>query len=285
MATTEPRVANTEQSDAWNGDEGEHWSKNADRYDAMTGAFNDHLFVVAAIAPTDVVLDIGCGCGQTTRCAARHASQGRATGVDLSAPMLERARTAATDEGITNVAFEQGDAQVVPFPTSAYDVVISRFGIMFFADPVSAFTNVAAALRPGGRLAVLCWRDATDNEWLMVPATAALAHVTFPDLGGPEEPGAFALADPARIDSVLTAAGFDHVVAAPVEAPMLLGRDAADAVEFIAGTGMARALLEGVDPATAGRALEAVTAALHSHETTNGVVLDGAAWLVTAIRP
>lgn len=163
--------------------------------------------------------------------------------------------------------------------------MISRFGIMFFNDPVAAFSNIASAVRPGGRLAVLCWRTAADNAWLMVPATAALAHVPFPDLGAPGAPGPFALADPARIGTVLTTAGYTSIAAAPVEAPMRLGRNAADAVEFIAGTGMARELFDGVDTATATRALEAVADALPPYESPGGVLLDGAAWLVTATRP
>lgn len=121
MDKSNPSVANAEQSEAWNGDEGEHWSTHAERYDAMTGAFNDHLFAAAAIVDTDAVLDVGCGCGQTTRRAAHDASHGRAVGVDLSAPMLDRARALAAAERVTNVTFEQGDAQVGrsrPAPTT-----------------------------------------------------------------------------------------------------------------------------------------------------------------------
>jgi SAM-dependent methyltransferase len=183
------------------------------------------------------------------------------------------------------VQFERGDAQVHPFPPEAFDVALSRFGIMFFDDPVAAFTNIARALRPGGRLAFLCWQEALRNEYIAVPLGAALAHVPAPDVGGPNTAGPFSLADPGRIEEVLTEAGLEHVATVPLEAQMRLGEDADDAVEFLGGTGLARALLESAEPAVAQRALHAVRDALRPYESPDGVQMGGAAWLVTAIRP
>ncbi len=281
----EPIVVNTQQAEAWNGDEAAHWVAHQDRYDTMNAAFTEHLLTAAAIAETDVVLDVGCGNGQTTRLAARQARRGRVVGLDLSGPMLDRARTTAAAEGLTNVTFEQGDAQVHPVADGAFDVAMSRFGIMFFADPVAAFTNINTALRPGGRLAFLCWRELAENEWLTVPASGALQHVPFPDLGAPDTPGPFSLADPTRVTGILTAAGFADVATTAVDAPMLMGTDAEDTTRFLAGTGIAHALLDQVDEATATRAVGAVTDALRPHEHPDGVRLAGAAWLVTATRP
>jgi len=277
-------IANVEQAQAWDGDEGDHWVRYQQRYDAMTRAFTEPLLSAAAIVATDRVLDIGCGNGQTTRLAARRASRGRAVGVDLSSAMLDRARQDAADEGLTNVRFERGDAQVHVFPPQGFDVVLSRFGIMFFEDPVSAFTNIGRALLAGGRLAVLCWQGALHNEYIAVPLGAALDHVPVPDVGGPEAPGPFSLADPGRIDEVLTRAGFEQVATASLEAQMRLGENADDAVEFLGGTGLGRALLESVDPGIAQRALDAVREALRPYERPDGVHLRGAAWLVTAHR-
>jgi len=182
------------------------------------------------------------------------------------------------------VTFQQGDAQVHTFPPYAFDVALSRFGVMFFDDPVAAFTNIGRALRAGGRLAFLCWQDALRNEYIAVPLGAALAHVPVPDVGGTDAPGPFSLADPGRIDEVLTRAGFEQVATAPLEAQMRLGEDADDAVEFLAGTGLARTLLDSVEPAVAQRALDAVRDALRPYERPDGVHLGGAAWLVTAHR-
>ncbi|MBB5906905.1 class I SAM-dependent methyltransferase [Actinoalloteichus hymeniacidonis] len=141
-------IVNTEQFDIWNGADGRHWAEHHARYDAMADGYDDHLF--AAVALGEQVLDVGCGTGHTTRLAARKARRGQVTGIDLSAPMLATARRIASAEGIINVTFEQGDAQVYPFPAGRFDTVISRAGVMFFADPVAAFTNIATAITPGG---------------------------------------------------------------------------------------------------------------------------------------
>jgi SAM-dependent methyltransferase len=278
-------MANADQAEAWNGDEGKHWVAHQERYDAMSEPFTPPLLKAASLAPTHQVLDVGCGCGYTTRAAGRLAPLGRAVGIDLSGPMLERARATAATEGLTNVIFEQGDAQVHPFPTAGVDAVISRFGIMFFADPVAAFANIVRAMRPAGRLVVLCWQELARNPWLTIPASAALARVPLPDFAAPDAPGPFSLADPDRINAVLVGAGLDQIDLTPVVAPLKLGRDAADTVDFIAGTGLARTLLATVDTSVARRALDAIAASLHPYETPAGVLLDGAAWLVTAHRP
>jgi SAM-dependent methyltransferase len=278
----EERVANVEQATAWNADEGFHWAEHQDRYDALNYAFTERLLDAAAIEATDTVLDIGCGNGQTTRLAARRASRGRAVGLDLSAPMLGRASATAAGEGVSNATFEQGDAQVHPFEAGAFDVAISRYGVMFFNDPVAAFANIRGALAAGGRLAFLCWQDLTSNEWLMVTAGAALQHVSMPDLGPPGAPGPFAFADSERVRTILEQAGFQQIGVDPVEAPMRLGDDAEDAVAFLRGTGMARALLGDADDEARTAALAAVADALRARERPEGLYLNGAAWLVTA---
>jgi SAM-dependent methyltransferase len=278
-------IVNTEQAEAWNGYEGAYWADHQDRYDAVNSGFNDALFAAAAIGERDRVLDIGCGNGQTTRLAARRAPRGHAVGIDLSAPMLARARAAAGAEGIANVTFHQGDAQVHPFPSGGFDRAISRFAIMFFADPVAAFANIGRALRPGGRLAFVCMQDVSRNDWLLVPFSAMRAHVPVPDFARPNAPGMFSLADPARIGEVLTGAGFEAVTSTPVEAPMLFGRDADDAAAFLVNSGPAQFMLRQVDRTSVGRARDAVTAALRPYEGPGGVRLRGAAWVVSATRP
>ena len=278
-------IVNTEQAEAWNGYEGVYCADHQDRWDAVNAGFNDHLFATAAIGDRDRVLDLGCGNGQTTRLAARRASRGHVVGIDLSAPMLERARATAAAEGVTNVTFEQGDAQVHPFPSGSFDVAISRFGIMFFSDPVAAFANIGRALRPGGRLAFLCMQDMSRNDWLRVLVSALAAHVPGPEFAAPGAPGMFSLAEPAHIGEVLTSAGFDEVTPTPAEAPMLFGRDAADAAAFLMNSGPIRFILDQVDQTTAERARDAVTAALQSYEGPDGVRLRGAAWVVSATRP
>jgi SAM-dependent methyltransferase len=275
-------IVNTAQAEAWNGYEGGHWAAHQDRYDAVNSGFNDHLLAAPAIGDQDRVLDVGCGNGQVTRLAARRAQS--AAGLDLSAPMLARARATAAEEGVANVTFEQGDAQIHPFPDGAYDVALSRFGIMFFADPVAAFANIGRALRPGGRVAFLSLRDIASSD--LGSVFAAMGGHLPP--GPAPEPGASgpeSLAEPDRIREVLTDAGFTDVAPAPVEANQVWGRDATDAGEFLSGWGPVRFVLDQVDADLAARARVALTDALRPFERGGAVRLRGTAWLITATRP
>lgn len=280
---TDP-MPNAEQTAYWNGEEAAHWVTHEDRYDAMLRPFVGPLLTAAGISESDRVLDVGCGCGATTRAAARVADHGAALGVDLSEPMLEYARSRAREEKIGNARFEQADAQVHPFEAASFEVAISRFGVMFFADAVAALANIARALRPGGRVAFVCWQDLLSNEWISVPGLAAAEHVPLPDLGAPGAPGPFSMADRARLDRLLLEASFADVHIEPVEEPLSVGREIEETVDFLRETGMGRALLAGADRAAASRALDAVREALVPYRTPDGVVLGSAAWLVTARR-
>ncbi|WP_433179854.1 class I SAM-dependent methyltransferase [Actinoallomurus sp. CA-150999] len=275
-------MANTRQAEAWNGWEGANWARNATRYDAMVAAFNDALFRAAAIDEDDRVLDIGCGTGQITLVAARRASRGHVVGVDISAPMLERARADAAEQGITNVRFELGDAQVHHFPDGGFDAAISRGGVMFFDDLVAAFANIRRGLRPGGRLVFVGPQGGTPDS-AYARATAALR----PLMRGPSPAarGMGSLVDPARIHEVLGAAGFADVSVTGVEAPMDYGSDATDAAEFILGQGPVRFNLEGVEPAVVERTREELRAGLSAYATAEGIRIPGAVWLVSAVRP
>ncbi|MDA0566531.1 class I SAM-dependent methyltransferase [Streptomonospora sp. S1-112] len=276
-------VVNTEQSRAWNGYEGAHWAEHQARYDAVNSGFNDPLLAAAAIGAGERVLDIGCGCGQVTRLAARRAAPGGAFGVDLSGPMLARARATAAEEGVANAAFEQADAQVHPFPPGAFDVALSRFGVMFFADPVAAFANVARALRPGGRLALLFLRGMDRND--LGAVFAAAAPYLPVESGEDGVRGAVSMADPDHVRAVLEAAGFTGIGVREVRAPQVWGADAEDAGAFLAGWGPVRHLLDRADAASAAKARDAITGALRAFESGGAVRLTGAAWLATAHRP
>ncbi|MFD3919107.1 class I SAM-dependent methyltransferase [Streptomyces sp. NPDC058595] len=277
------RFANTAQAEAWNGYEGEQWARSQERWDAVNDGFNQPLMETAAISETDSVLDVGCGAGRTTRLAAQRADRGQALGLDLSGPMLEKARDSARREGVGNVSFVQGDAQVHPFEAARFDRAISRYGMTFFTDPVAAFTNLHRALRPGGRLAFVCAAEAETNEWL--EALASLKGILplggFGKGGGP---GMFSLTDPDRIRALLAAGGFTGVDAQRVEVPGNWGVDAADAAAFLLDSGPGRHLLNQVGPQEQAEARQALTAALHRHEAGGAVWLRSCSWLVTAVR-
>lgn len=255
----------------------------ADHYDSELSRLHRRLMAAAAISSTDQVLDVGCGAGLTTRDAARAASSGSVLGVDLSAPMLARARAITVEEGLDNVTYELGDAQVHRFRADHVDVVISRFGTMFFRDPAAAFSNIAGAMRRGGRLVMMVWQHARLNEWVTAIRTALLDGREDP---GPS-PGAldpFSLADPVAVDALLRAAGFTDVAFTDVQESVHYGPDRATAYDLVRDLQMSAALLDGLDAAATERALARLRDTLAAHETADGVWFGSRAWIVTARR-
>ncbi|MET9324119.1 methyltransferase domain-containing protein [Streptomyces sp. NPDC003038] len=274
-------IANHRQAEAWNGWEGAHWAEHPERYNGMMGGFNAPLLRAAGITARDRILDVGCGAGQTTRLAARLACDGHVAGIDLSAPMLERARRDAAAEGLGNITFEQGDAQVYPFPEGGFDAVISRGGVMFFADHVAAFAHLRRSLVPAGRLAfVVPQPGGPDSPYAR--ATAALTP--FLREPSPAARGMGSLVETARIHQVLDAAGFADIDVVSVSAPMSFGSTAHDAADFIFAMGPTRHNLRDVDPAAVTRIRAEVTGTLREFETAEGVLIPGSVWLVTASR-
>jgi SAM-dependent methyltransferase len=277
-------VANAEMADAWDGDEGEDWARDWAHYDRSVQSYHRALLAAASIGRADHVLDVGCGNGESTRDAARAASDGSALGVDLSSRMVERARDLAQASGVTNVHFERADAQVYPFDPARYDVALSRFGAMFFADPVAAFANIRAATRPGGRLVMVAWRGVGDNEWLrcVFDALAVGRDLPVPPLGAP---GPFGLADPDKTRARLIEAGYESVELTPVDAPLWLGADSDDAFGFFRGNGVVRGMTQGLDEAQREAALNALRSTMDEHDTGEGVLFESGVWLITARRP
>jgi SAM-dependent methyltransferase len=255
---------------------------NVDFYDAELRRHNVHFRAATDVRPGDHVLDIGCGTGQSTREAARAAVNGGAVGVDVSAPMLERARRLAEAEGLHNVTFEHGDAQSHRFPPARFDLCISRFGTMFFTDPVAAFTNIGRAMRPGARLVLLVWQDSDRNEWFTAVRDAMAGSSPPTPTGGDLEP--FSLAEPADTQRILTAADFGDVGFAAVHEPVYYGPDPDAACDAVLGLRHASDLLACLDPATAEHAVDRLRATLVAHHTDSGVLFDSHAWIVTARR-
>lgn len=252
-------------------------------YDAELRRHNEALRGACGIQVRDHVLDIGCGSGQTTRQAARTAGAGSALGVDVSAPAIERARELARAEGLRNVTFERADAQVRQFPAERFDVAISRFGTMFFADPGAAFTNIGRALRPGGRLVMMVWQAAERNEW-DVTIRRSLRAAEEPAALSSGGPDPFSLADPPAVTELLQAAGFADVAFADVREPVYYGPDAAAALNWVRGFTSTSQALNRLDPAAAAHALEHLRDALAAHATADGIRLNSRAWIITARR-
>lgn len=279
------KTANHDQVEHWNDREATgDWVTYQERYDRMLEPFAGLILGAAALAPGEQVLDVGCGCGATTLAAARAVAPGAVAGIDLSTAMLAQARENAAAAGLGNVSFEQADAQVHRFGAS-YDAVISRFGVMFFADPVAAFANLLTATKPGGRLAFACWQPLAENEWLLVPLAAVAEHVPPPEPDEPGAPGMFSLSSSDRLRQVLSDAGWHDISAASQRTPVLLGGGTLDdAASFLYGRSVVRRMLADVDQATRDRAFESVHDALASRADGDEVRLSASVWLVTARR-
>jgi SAM-dependent methyltransferase len=273
----------------WDGPDGEYWADHEDYFApslrAYDAAFLDAIGLDAiGLEATDRVLDIGCGSGPSSLAVARRVSGGHVLGVDLSSAVLDQAREHAAEQGLTNVTFLQADAQAYPFDAGSFDVVISRTGCMFFADPVAAFTNIHAAVRPGGSLTLLVWQSVATNEWFTEFARA-LAGESEPPSPPPGAPGPFAFGDPARVRDILGTAGFDDIDLTGLSRPMFHGPTADAAFASVSGLGFVAGTLRSLDDSERARALQALRASIDAHTTDDGVSYDSAMWIVTARRP
>jgi SAM-dependent methyltransferase len=267
----------------WNEDGGRSWVENMDRTEALLRPLSRQLFDAAAPAPGERVLDVGCGGAATSRELARRvAPAGQVLGVDVSAPILDTARSRST--GITNLELRLADAGTAKLGHGHFDLAVSRFGVMFFDDPIAAFSNLRRSLRPGGRMVFLCWRPLEENVWMAAPGAAAAALLPPPaEPPDPDAPGPFALGDPGRVRHILAGAGFETISLEPLDEPMRLGT-LSEALDYLTRMGPVGKLLRDADPVTVDRVGAAVRAVLASHDAGDGVSMPGAAWLVRARR-
>ncbi len=272
--------SNAAQERAWEGAEGGRWAEHADLLEGVAARYDAALLDAAGIGPGSRVLDVGCGTGSVTRAAARRAATGAVLGVDLSTAMIAVARDRAARAGLPNAAFLRADAQVHPFPTAGFDVVVSRTGASFFGDPPAAFANLARATAPGGRLALLTWQSPAHNEWITEVARALAGRPPPAPPAG--VPGPFALADPEVVQPLLTGAGFADVRIADVREPVLFGPDPRAARDVLAD--VLGWMVDGREPAERAGARAALLATLQAHHGPDGVAFGSAAWLVTASR-
>ena len=290
LANADPanaEMANADMIEYWNGEAGGKWVQFQDRMDRILMPFGLKAMAAGNIEAGERILDIGCGCGDTSvELARRVGPEGRVLGMDISAPMLAKAKARAAAASAKNLAFEEGDAQIHRFAAPPFDLVFSRFGVMFFEDPVSAFANLRSALKPGGRLAFVAWQALKDNAWFSLPLSVIAKHVTLPEPPGPEDPGPFAFADRARLERILTNAGFTQVNIDKHDTE-LVGDALDEMVAFLLQMGpTGRAIAQsGADEATKARIAADLKEALAPYDSAQGVVLGAASWIVTARAP
>ena len=274
---------NAAQAEYWNTGAGPTWASLQEKLDRQLAPLGRQAMAALALRAGDRILDIGCGSGDTTLDLARRVSPGgHVTGVDISRTLLHVAERRALGAG--DVAFVEGDAQVYPFEPASFDGVFSRFGVMFFADPVAAFVNLSRALKPAGRLAFVCWRAAMENPVLVAPMMAAAQHLpTPPPPPEPGAPGPFAFADADRVRGILQAAGFTDISVAPFELP-IGGGGLEDTLELALKIGPLGSMLRE-NPDKREVVIDAVRTLLAQHQGPDGVKLPSASWIVTARNP
>ncbi len=274
---------NTDQVAYWNGPGGKHWTDQQQVQDAVLAPVSQVLIDRADIKPGDRIIDIGCGCGATSfELAQRTGSGGHVTGIDISSPMLARARELAPQGA--PIDFVLADATVYNFKPASVDMLFSRFGVMFFAQPEISFANMRKALVPKGRLIFACWRTPRENPMLMLPLQEAYKHVPKMPEVKPEDPGPFSFASEDRVTKVLGEAGFTSIAMERVDLKLdiAVGRGLDAALETVLAIGPASRALEGQLPDLVAAATTSIRAALATHLTGNQVPLGGSIWIVTA---
>jgi SAM-dependent methyltransferase len=279
---------NAEQITFWNEVAAAKWLRFQQVLDQQLRGLGRLAMERAAIRLGERVLDVGCGCGDTTlELARRVGREGSVVGIDVSTPMLERALESARAIEVANVAFWNADAQTHSLPPAAFDLVYSRFGVMFFVDPAHAFTNLSRTLRAGGRVSFVCWQALERNPWMAVPMAAAARVITFPARPGPEAPGPFSFADPDRVRRVLGEAGLSEVTLEGWETMLAVGGTGAldDTVEFLVEMGPVGAALRDAGPSFRPRVVEVVRDAIAPFHNARGLLMPSAVWLVRALRP
>jgi SAM-dependent methyltransferase len=286
MQTPATAGPNAEQVAYWNLQGGPKWVTFQSLLDEQIAPLGLATMDRARIAPGERALDVGCGCGQTTlQLAERVGASGSVTGVDISTPMLARARERAAEQGLRNLRFLEADAQEAKLGEAAFELVFSRFGVMFFADPKAAFANLCRSLVPGGRVAFVCWQELARNPWMAVPMRAAAQHVTLPAPAAPDAPGPLAFADPGRVRGILTGAGFREIAIEPLEGLIVVGGAGSSleqAAAFLLQAGPLARALRDAPAAPLDRIAEAVREAIAPHATPNGVRMGYGAWVVCA---
>ena len=283
MDTPAGHERNADQIAFWNGTAGQHWTDRQPMQDVLLAPVSQILIDRARAKAGERILDVGCGCGATTIAfAERVAPSGFVFGIDISVPMLSRARQLAP-AGLP-IDFALADATVYPFDPSSFDLLASRFGVMFFAEPAVSFANLHRALMPSGRLAFACWREPRENSWMMTPLQAVYKHVPkLPQLGA-EDPGPFAFAAEERVHRILGAAGFKQIAmeACNLTLDLAIGRGLEAAVETALEIGPSSRALQGHPQDVHAAAKSSIRETLAPFVRGQAVPLPASVWIVTA---
>jgi SAM-dependent methyltransferase len=278
---------NAEQATFWNEQAGPIWVARQTMLDRMIAPFGERAMAALAPRPGERIVDVGCGCGDTSLAIARRVTpSGSVLGLDISEPMLARARERAAADGLAHVRFVAGDAQTHALAPGSADVIFSRFGVMFFVDPTAAFAHLRTALEPDGRVAFACWRELPLNPWMITLLTALASVVPLQPPPAPDAPGPFSFGDADRVRRVLGGAGFRDVALEPFDVDLVIGGGGTldETVDFALDLGPTAAVLRQGGPEVRPKVAAAVREAMAPFATPRGVTLGSSAWIVTARR-
>ena len=283
MGRLEAVGVNAPQIEYWNGPAGDKWANLADSQDIMLEFLGSTAMNACDIHPGHTVMDIGCGSGTTTiEIARRVGAEGRVLGIDISTPMLDVARARLEALGIDGVTFDNQDVATYQFQKETFDRTFSRFGVMFFVDPIVAFRNIRGGLKSGGRLAFVCWQTIHKNPWMEIPLKVALQHVPAPPPADPNAPGPLAFANPDRVRNILSEAGFGDMDLEPLETLIPLEPDVLGTVQKLVQLGPAFRLLSGASEDVKAQVVNDLSDAISEFQTDSGVMMDSATWIVSA---
>ncbi len=286
MPRLEATGFNAPQIEYWNGTAGERWARLAESQDRMLGGLGITALDACDVKVGHSILDTGCGSGSSTfEIARRVGSRGRVLGVDISAPMLDIARSRLADNPNDSIAFENRDVATYPFEAETFDRVYSRFGVMFFVDPIATFTNIRCGVKSGGKLSFVCWQSIEGNPWQEIPYKIALKHLTEPPPSDPRTPGPMAFADPNWVREILKGSGFTDVEIVDNQMKMPIEADPRASAEKLVQLGPAFRLLGDATPEITAEVTDAICDAIAPYQTESGVQMDSATWIVTASNP
>lgn len=276
-------IVNTDMSEYWNGEAGRNWVLFQNRINASLLHFGEEVMATTQIAKGEQVLDIGCGCGDTTFAIAKRVGPfGTVHGIDISDVLLEKTKNKTAIH--YNTSFDCADAQSHSLKPGVYNLAFSRFGVMFFNDPVMAFRNIKKSLLPGGRIAFICWQPIEANQWVNLPLQVAAKHLPLPAPSDAEEAGAFSFGEVNRVKRILSEAGFINTLVEPFNTKFNVGENLDEAVMFLTHIGPTSGAIETLDVDGVKRSRIALDLfeKLKAHKSAQGVELDAAAWIVTA---
>ena len=282
---SELTIANQEQREFWSDIKGDLWVTLQPRIDTMLATFGDKALDTLNPQSGERILEIGCGTGTTTLAlGARVGSSGEILAADLSRPMLNKAIERANVSAEHPITFVEADAQVHSFPTATFDAVYSRFGVMFFDDPIAAFRNIRKAVRPGGRMAYVCWADRKANPWIRIPAGAAKTCLDLPAPPPDDAPGQFSMENEDRVQQILHDAGWSDIGLERFTVEGSIGSNAADAARFITKMGPMSEPFALADSDTQNKTLQVIEEALTPYSNDSGVTLGFSTWIVSAMQ-